>query len=224
MKIINLIGSPHGAKGNTARLLRIVAQGAESLGASTETIFLTGRNVLPCRGCDACHKTGKCVQKDDFESIKEKILDADGLILGSPNYIFQVSAQLKAFMDRCGQAIHCLAFEGKYGASVVTSGGGDEAPIAAYMNHFMMITGIRPVGATWATMGDIDAEAFPEAVRNPAFELGKTLFLSWKEKAIFPETEKAFSEFKERMRMLMLWRKDEWPYEYQYWKSHRGLE
>ena len=136
MKIINLIGSPHGAKGNTARLLRIVSEGAESLGATTETIFLTGRNVLPCLGCDACHKTGKCVQKDEFESIKEKILNADGLILGSPNYIFQVSAQMKAFMDRCGQAIHCLSFEGKYGASVVTSGGGDEAPIAAIYESF----------------------------------------------------------------------------------------
>jgi multimeric flavodoxin WrbA len=224
MKIINLIGSPHGAKGNTARLLRIVAEGAESLGAITETIFLAGRNVLPCLGCDACHKTGKCVQKDAFESIKQKILDADGLILGSPNYIFQVSAQMKAFMDRCGQAIHCLSFEGKYGASVVTSGGGDEAPIAGYMNHFLMITGIRPVGAVWATMGTIDAEAFPDDIRNAAFELGKNLVLSWRVKAVLPENEKTISEFKERMRSLMLWRKDEWPYEYQYWKKHRGLE
>jgi len=224
MKIINLIGSPHGAKSNTARLLRIVAEGAESLGAITETIFLTGRNVLPCKGCDACHKTGKCVQKDEFEGIQQKILGADGLILGSPNYIFHVSAQMKAFMDRCCRAIHCLAFESKYGASVVTSGGGDEAPIAAYMNHFLMITGIRPVGAVWATMGAIDAETFPEDIRKPAFELGKNLVLSWKEKSVSPETEKTISEFKERMRSLILWRKDEWPYEYNYWKQRRGLE
>ena len=224
MKIINLIGSPHGAKGNTARLLRIVSEGAESLGATTETIFLTGKNVLPCKGCDACHKTGKCVQKDEFKSIQQKILDADGLILGSPNYIFHVSAQMKAFMDRCCQAIHCLSFEGKYGVSVVTSGGGDEAPIAEYMNHFMMITGIRPVGAVWATMGGIETEAFPNDVRNPAFELGKTLVSSWKEKVVSAENEKTIHEFKERMRSLMLWRKEEWPYEYQYWKQHQGLE
>jgi len=224
MKIINLIGSPHGKKGNTARLLRIVSEGAESLGATTETIFLTGRNVLPCKGCDACHKTGKCVQKDEFESIQQKILGADGVILGSPNYIFHVSAQMKAFMDRCCQAIHCLAFEGKYGVSVVTSGGGDEAPIAQYMNHFMMITGIRPVGAVWAAMGGIETEAFPDDIRNQAFELGKTLVSSWKEKVISAENENTIRDFKERMRSLMLWRKAEWPYEYQYWMKHRGLE
>ena len=224
MRIIKLIGSPHGAKGNTARLLQIVSEGAESLGAITETIFLNGRNVLPCKGCDACHKTGKCVQKDEFETIKHKILDADGLILGSPNYIFHVSAQMKAFMDRCCQAIHCLSFEDKYGVSVVTSGGGDEAPIAEYMNHFMMITGIRPVGAVWATMGGIETEAFPDNIRNEAFELGETLVSSWKEKVISAKNEKTISEFKERMRSLILWRKDEWPHEYQFWKQHRGLE
>ena len=91
MKIVNLIGSPHGAKSNTCRLLRIVSEGVESLGAVAETIFLKGNNVLPCKGCDACHKTGNCAQKDEFETIKQKILDADGLILGSP-ITFSVSA------------------------------------------------------------------------------------------------------------------------------------
>jgi multimeric flavodoxin WrbA len=224
MKIINLLASPHGAKGNTARLLQIVSQGAESLGASVETIFLTGKNVLPCLGCDACHKKGKCVQRDEFNGIEQKILKADGLILASPNYIFNVSAQMKAFMDRCCGAVHCLLFEGKYGASVVTSGGGDESPIAESMNHFMLITGILPVGAVWATMGKILGDTFPEEIRNNAFELGKRLVLSWQDKAIFPESEKIIAQFKERMGQLMRWRKEEWPYEYQYWRKHRGLE
>lgn len=224
MKIINLVGSPHGAKGNTARLSQIVSEGAEFLGASIKTIFLTGKNVLPCLGCDTCHKKGKCVQHDEFESIKQKILKADGLILASPNYIFNVSAQMKAFMDRCCEAVHCLLFEGKYGASVVTSGGGDESPIAEFMNHFMMITGIRPVGTVWATMSKIYGDTFPEDIRNNAFELGKKLVLSWKDKVVFPESEKIIGQSKERMRQLMLWRKEEWLYEYQYWKKHRGLE
>ena len=73
-------------------------------------------------------------------------------------------------------------------------------------------------------MGGIETEAFPNDIRNPAFELGKTLVSSWKEKVISAENEKTIREFKERMRSLMLWRKEEWPYEYQYWKHHRGLE
>ena len=95
MKIISLLASPHGLKGNTAALLRHVLEGAEAEGAQTEVIVLKGDTVLPCRACDACHKKGHCVQKDDFESMKEKIMAADGLVVASPNYIFNVSAQLK---------------------------------------------------------------------------------------------------------------------------------
>jgi multimeric flavodoxin WrbA len=223
MKIIGLVGSPHGARGNTARLLRIVLDGAEREGASTETLYLEGDSVQPCLGCDACHKKGRCVQKDAFESIQEKIVAADGLVLGSPNYIFQVSAQLKAFMDRCCSAIHCLRFDGKYGASVVTSGGGDEPLIAEYMNHYLMITGIRPVGSVWATMGKITGDDFPEDVQSKAVDLGRRLVQSWKDRVTFPEAERRIFQFSERMRALMLYRKDEWTYEYDYWKKHRGL-
>ncbi|MEW6214761.1 MAG: flavodoxin family protein [Nitrospirota bacterium] len=171
MKIISIVGSPHGVKGNTARLLRVVLDRAESQGAETEIIFLPGGTVLPCKGCNTCHKKGRCPQKDDFESIKQKVLEADGLVLASPNYIFSVSAQMKAFMDRCSGVIHCMAFEGKYGASVVTSGGGDEKPITNYLNHFLMITGIRPVGSVWATMGTIVGKTFPVEVNKRALDL-----------------------------------------------------
>lgn len=220
---MSLVGSPRGAKGNTARLLKIVLSGAENEGARTETIFLPGNTVLPCKACDACHKKGKCAQKDEFESIKHKILRADGLVLASPNYIYSVSAQMKAFMDRCCGVIHCMAFEGRYGASVVTSGGGDEEPIVQYMNHFMMTTGIRPVGSVWATMGSIAGDTFPDRINRQAMALGKRLVRSWKEKVILPEVEDQMSAFKERMRSLMIYRKKEWPYEYEYWKKHRGL-
>jgi multimeric flavodoxin WrbA len=59
-------------------------------------------------------RKGRCTQKDNFdqkdnfESIKQKIRVADGLILASPNYIYSVSAQLKAFMDRCGGILRCV--------------------------------------------------------------------------------------------------------------------
>lgn len=224
MKIFAIIGSPHGAKGNTARLTRLVLEGAESEGAQVETLYLLGNTVLPCLGCDACHKKGHCIQKDSFEEIQQRVKDADGVVLGSPNYIFSVSAQLKAFMDRCACAIHCLAFEGRYGASVVTSGGGDEEAIADYMNHFLMITGIQSVGSVWATMGLIFGDEFPDELVDRARALGKRLVLAWKNKESFPETQEKMAGFRERMRRLMEYRKDEWPYEYEYWKQHRGLE
>jgi len=224
MKIIALIGSPHGPKGNTGKLTRIVLEGAESQGAKTETVYLTGKNVSFCKACDACHRKGRCPQDDDFEAIKNKILEADGLIVASPNYIFNVSAQTKAFMDRCCGVIHCLAFEGKYGASVVTSGGGDEKQISKYINQFLITTGIQPVGSVWATMAKISGDVYPDGVRKSAFDLGSKLARSCENKPSYKNVDKKLESFKERMRALMLWRKQEWPYEYKYWQKHRGLE
>jgi multimeric flavodoxin WrbA len=223
MKIISLVGSPHKDKGNTAKLLRLLLEAAEQEGAETETIFLPGGTVLPCRACDSCHKKGTCPQKDDFEALKEKIYGANALILASPNYIFNVSAQMKAFMDRCCGVIHCMSFEGKYGASVVTSGGGDEKPIADYLNHFLITSGITPVGSVWATMG-ASVGGFTEETKSEAAALGKKLVQSWKNKISFPEVEVARNEFKHRMQLLMAYRKEEWPYEWEYWQKNRGLK
>jgi multimeric flavodoxin WrbA len=224
MQIIALVGSPHKARGNTAKLTRVVLQGAEREGARTETIYLAGNTVLPCLGCDYCHKKGRCAQKDAFAEIQQKVLEADGLVLGSPNYIFSVSAQLKAFMDRCGSRVHCLGFHGKYGASVVTSGGGDEEPIAEYLNHFLMLTGIQSVGSIWATMGLIFGDDFPEEITSRALDLGKRLVLAWKNKETFPEIQQKMAVFKDRMRQLMEYRQEDWPYEYEYWQKNWGLK
>lgn len=224
MNLVSLIGSHHGLNGNTAKLLGHVVQGAESLGANNESIELRGDSVLPCMGCDHCHRKGRCIQKDDFESIKEKIHSADGLILASPNYIFNVSAQLKAFMDRCCGIIHCLGFEGKYGVSVVTSGGGDEPPIADYMNHFLMTTGIIPVGSVWATMGMIGGDEFPSDIRKKAFDLGRELVTARQSQKKPAEIAESMETFRTRMETLMRYRKEEWPYEYEYWVEHRNLK
>lgn len=224
MKIIALIGSPHAERGATAKLTRLVLEGARLEGASTETIYLRGDTVLPCLGCDYCHKKGGCVQKDSFEQIRKSILESDCLVLASPNYIFGVSAQMKAFMDRCGSMVHCLGFKGKYGASVVTSGGGDEEPIADYMNHFMTITGIQSVGSVWATMGLISGDEFPQDIASGALALGKRLVAASANKENFPEIGQKMDAFEQRMRTLIQYRKDEWPYEYEYWKKFKDLK
>jgi multimeric flavodoxin WrbA len=223
MKIIGIVGSPRKIKGNTGRLMLEVLKGAEKEGATFETVVLPGGTILPCKGCDTCHKKGLCPQKDDFENTKAKIMASDGVILASPNYIFSVSAQMKAFMDRCCGVIHCLAFEGKFGASVVTSGGGDEEPIADYMNHFMITTGITPVGSVWATMGALANDEFTSEIIEKAQALGQKLVHDWQNQISTPDIERHKARFTERMRQLMLYRRQEWPFEYQYWKETRGL-
>ena len=224
MKIVSILGSPRGLQGNTGALLQIVLEGAQSQGAKTEIIAIRGQEVKPCKACNTCHQKGVCPQKDEFNAIKNKALAADGLILASPNYIFHVSAQLKAFLDRCCGLVHCQAFEGKYGAAVVTSGGGEEKPIADYLNHFLTTTGAIPVGAVWATMGKISGHDFPEDVKQKAFTLGEKLVTAWQNHETPVGSGREAAKFRERMRSLMLWRKDEWPYEYDYWKKYRGLK
>jgi len=220
MKIVSIIGSPHGEKGNTGKLLGEVLKGAESEGAACETSILRGDSVKPCLGCDQCHKQGRCHQKDEFESIKEKMLAADGIILATPNYIFNVSGQLKVFIDRCSSLIHCMALEGKYGACVVTSGGGDEWPIVQYLHHFLMVSGAVPVDAVWAAMGPTGPDTqVPEKNREQAFNSGRTLVRAWEEKRRFAMVEKVQDEHRKRMQELINWYQEEWPYEYAYWKE-----
>jgi multimeric flavodoxin WrbA len=224
MRIISLLGSPHGLKGNTGGLLRLVLDGAEAEGAGVEVEVLRGDTVLPCRGCDTCHKKGRCAQKDQFEPLRERIAAADGLVLASPNYIFNVSAQLKAFMDRCCGVIHCMSFWGKYGVSVVTSGGGDEGPIAEYMNHFLITTGAVPVGAVFAAMSAMPEGSFTDEVKEKARELGRRLVSAWRTSEIPPRVQEQRQRFQERMQALITYRGSEWPYEYEYWKGRLKTE
>ena len=110
-----------------------------------------------------------------------------------------------------------------YGVSVVTSGSGDEKPIANYMNHFLISTGIVPVGSVWATMGLLTDDQFSEDIKKNAFDLGCRLVEAWKTKTVDPEVKTKMDDFHQRMRSLMAWRKAEWPFEYNYWVTHHGL-
>ncbi|MBP8646122.1 MAG: flavodoxin family protein [Syntrophobacteraceae bacterium] len=224
MKVISILGSPNGEKGNTGMLLEEVLKGAKSLGAVCETVSLRGDSLKPCLGCNQCHKKGICHQKDDFESIKGKVLAADGLILATPNYISHVSAQLKVFLDRCAGLIHCMSLEGKYGMSVVTSGGGDEWPIVQYLNHFLMITGVIPVDAVWAEMGTTKDRNLDEKICDQAFNAGRNLVDAWKSKRRLATAEKIQDAHRERMRELVRYYRAEWPYEYKYWQERAQSE
>ena len=219
MKIVCLLGSPHGRKGNTARLLEEVLRGAAQRGAAAETIVLAGRSVRPCRACDRCHVEGRCPQKDDFAAIAEKILAADGLIMASPNYINHVSAQLKAFIDRCCGVIHCLGFEGRYGAAVVTSGGGPEKMVADYLNRFLITTGIVPVGSVYATMAEMPDGGFSDTVRHRARGLGRRLVDAWREQRRYRWVDRRMDAFRRRIEALIAYRRDQWPYEYACWQA-----
>jgi len=100
MDVVCLFGSPR-KNGNSAAVARHFLATAESLGARTQSFFL---NSLALRGCQACNrcKTGteKCVLQDDLSPVLDAVFAADVVVMASPVYYGDVSAQLKAFIDR----------------------------------------------------------------------------------------------------------------------------
>lgn len=219
MKILAIIASPRGMKGNTGRLLEEVLTGVKAYGAEPEILSLKTLNVLPCVACDVCHATGICNIKDDYENIKEKLLASDGFILASPNYIFSVSAQMKALFDRCNGLIHCMAFEGKYAAMVETSGGGEDEEVLTYMGRFANTLGANSVGGVGSPIAGI--RMFPDEANlySRAQELGQELCRCISEKRKFPEQDHFITGFKSRMSGLVDFMQEYWVFEREFWKK-----
>lgn len=98
-KIIAIYGSPR-RKGNTATLMKKAVEGARDSGADVEEIVLRDLKISPCLEIYGCLKAGECAIKDDFQMVRDKILDARGLILASPVFFYTVSSHTKMLMDR----------------------------------------------------------------------------------------------------------------------------
>jgi len=99
MKILAIVGSPR-PKGNTNYLVDRALEAAAELGAQVKKIDLGKYKVNPCLGHDDCSSFESCTQKDDAIWILDEFLNADGVILATPVYWYNVSAQMKAFIDR----------------------------------------------------------------------------------------------------------------------------
>ncbi len=99
MKILAIVGSPR-PKGNTSYLVDQALQAAAAHGLETEKIMLSQYKVNPCQGHDNCSSFSKCKQQDDVPWILDKFCNADGILLGSPVYYYNMTAQMKAFIDR----------------------------------------------------------------------------------------------------------------------------
>ena len=99
MKIIVLEGSPN-KKGSSNLLADCFRQGAEEAGHTVEIIDTAHGDLHPCTGCIHCGYEGPCIQKDDVEHIRGRILDGDMLVFVTPLYYYGMSAQLKTMIDR----------------------------------------------------------------------------------------------------------------------------
>jgi multimeric flavodoxin WrbA len=152
-KILAVIGSPNDEKSNTATLARDFLDAVRQFCPEEmeyEVISLGKRKIEYCRGCCACMLTGTCVYKEDaLQEITRKIMESDMLIIGSPVYELQVSAQIKAFFDRTFMWIHLIGLMGKPAVTAVTTGGDSVWLTEKYLSSAMSMMGCIMVGHIW---------------------------------------------------------------------------
>jgi len=83
-------------------ILQEALAAAKAEGAEVKLIRISDYRIQPCNGCMGCFSAKKCVIDDDGENLYKTIVEADGIILGSPSYFQGVTAQMKIFIDRIG--------------------------------------------------------------------------------------------------------------------------
>jgi len=115
-----------------------------------EIVRLADYRIEFCKGCKVCFARGEehCPLKDDRDLLIEKMMASDGVVFASPNYSFQLSAIMKAFLDRLGFAMHRPRFFGKTFTSIVTQGVGLGGKIVDYLDFAAKCLGFSTVKGT----------------------------------------------------------------------------
>ncbi len=121
MKVLAISGSPR--KGNTDSMLKQVLKGAAENGAETELVRLADKKIEPCRAvCDCFETDSECPLKDDMPKLIEKLVSADAIVFGSPDYFKNVSGIMKNFMDRTNGLCGTGKLEEKQAATIAVGG------------------------------------------------------------------------------------------------------
>ena len=165
-KVILLSGSPR-ADGNTKQALEIVAGELQAENIETEIVQLGGRVFSGCKACGGCgrNKNGKCVVSDGMNEIMEKVFKADGLVIGSPTYFANVTAEVKAFIDRCGYVNRANGglLRDKPGAAVAIARRAGADFVYAAINFFF---GIAEMPIATSTYWNLSLARLPGDVHN----------------------------------------------------------
>jgi multimeric flavodoxin WrbA len=150
MKVVAFNGSPR-KDGNTTILINRVFRELEKEGVETELVQLSGKEIHGCIACRKCfeNKDRRCAVKTDIANeCIEKMIEADGIILGSPVYFTDVTAEMKALIDRAGYV--SMANRGMYtnkvGAVVVAVRRSGATHTLDTMSHFFLAGQMIMVG------------------------------------------------------------------------------
>lgn len=157
MKVVAVSGSARKG-GNTELLLRAVLEPLEQAGHECELIPLAGREVRGCTACGRCiqEKDGRCYGRSDFgNEVIAKLFAADAIVLGSPTYFADVSAELKALIDRAGYVSRSCPglLARKPAAAVVAVRRAGAIHAFDTINHLFTIAEMITVGSSYWNVG-----------------------------------------------------------------------
>ncbi len=148
MRILGVVCSPRKG-GNTEILVKEALEAAREAGSETELFMVADKNIAPCDACMTCEKLGVCKIKDDMQEMYQQLELADGVILGTPVYFINVSAQAKAIMDRTYALRKDRKLRGKVaGAIVVTRRAGASIVLSLLYTYFIVHRMIVAAGGT----------------------------------------------------------------------------
>ncbi len=157
MKVLGINSSARKG-GNTAILINKVFEELNREGIETELIELAGQVIEPCKACWACGGQKNCVhKKDQFQEVFKKMIEADGILLGSPVYSANISANMQAFLERAAVVTDMNRdadlFKHKVGAAVTAVRRGGAVTAVDAMNHFFLNHEMFVAGSIYWNMG-----------------------------------------------------------------------
>ncbi len=156
MKVAMFNGSAR-RKGNTHTMLEWLAKPLAEEGIESEIIDMSGMELHGCTACNGCfrEKNRQCTVKDDMNALITRMDEADGIVLASPTYFADVTAEMKALIDRAGYVgmANDYMYRRKAGASVVVARRGGAVHAFDTMNHFFQISQVYVVSSRYWNMG-----------------------------------------------------------------------
>ncbi len=157
MKVLAINGSPR-VGGNTETLLRKAMEPIAAAGHGTELVQLGGRPIRGCTACGACarRKDRQCIMDDDsFNLTFAKMIDAHAILIGSPSYFGNVTAEIAALISRAGYVSMANGglLKRKIGAAVVAQRRGGAVHVLDSIHHLFLVNQMIIPGSTYWTFG-----------------------------------------------------------------------
>jgi len=182
MKVVGVNGSPR-KQGNTGILINYVFEELKQEGIETEFVQLGGRKIRGCLSCYKCFENRDCRCANDNDVLNEilaKMVEADGILLGSPVYFSSMTAEMKALIDRCGlvSSANGGLFIHKVGASLAVARRAGAVSTFDALNHFFLYSQMVVPGSTYWNVaiglapGDVEKD---EEGVNTVKNLGKNM-------------------------------------------------